>query len=351
MRTQFESPDIEIPDGNQFEFDTNICKGYRQLWEDPSIELSERNVIGRAIFQTPSKVQEAISLIKIGKRYDLGRKYTQDMPFFPGRYLETKLECGVSDRQGICTQQVSTNGLGNIGTQFDYFGHAFLVDTNKSNEADFGSNNEYFTLWNNFKGSDVFNNYTGNGDIPGPKYLSVDKLPMFFTKAILVDIAGFKNVDILNDYYVITTTDFLGALEKQNLEISDIGQGDVVLIYTGWSEHYYSDPDLFYDVVAPGIGEEVVTEIIFDTNASIIGSDTWGIDALSWNPETNTTSVPGGHEIFITCGGGFLHESVDLKDWVIDARNDDVPWIGAYIYQPLPIEGGVSSPGRPVVFV
>lgn len=343
----FESPNIEIPDGNQFEFDTTVCEGYRQLWEDPSIELSERNKIGRAIFQTPAKLQQAISLIKMGKRYDLGREYTQDMGFFPGRYLSTQLYCSAGDRTGGCTQGVDTNAMGNIGTQFDYFTHFYLVDTNKSDQSDFGSNNDYIVLWNNFKGSDVFTNYSGNGDSPGGQYLSADKLPMFFTKAILIDIAGYKEKDILDLYYVITTTDFLGAMDKQGLRVDDIGQGDVVLIYTGWSEYYHNNTELFYDLFAsPGIAKEVVTEIIFDTNAVIIGSDNWGIDAWILDPATNTTEIQGGHEIFITCGGGMLHENVDLKEWVIDARNGDSPWIGAYVYQPLPIQGSVASPGK-----
>eukprot|EP01083_Nonionella_stella_P245252 852687_1 len=63
----FKPPNIP-EDGNQYDYGTTVCTGLRQLWENPSIELSERNVIGRAIFQTPSKLKEAISLIKIGKR-------------------------------------------------------------------------------------------------------------------------------------------------------------------------------------------------------------------------------------------------------------------------------------------
>eukprot|EP01084_Bolivina_argentea_P122535 217125_1 len=337
----FESPDTP-EDGNQYDYGTTVCTGLRQLWENPSIELSERNVIGRAIFQTPSKLKEAISLIKIGKRYDLGREYSPDMPFAFGRYLSTQLFCGANNFSGTCTQGTFTNALGNIGTQFDYFGHMYLVESDKSNEPDFPSN-DYIIMFNNFRGSDVFNNFSGNGDV-GQQYFDAGKLPMFFTKAILVDIAGYKDVDILEPYYQITADDFLNALDKQNLKLSDIGAGDVILVYTGWSEYYDTDPELYYDFIAtPGLSSEVVIDIIWDTNAVIIGSDTWGVDSFA--------IFPAAHNFFITCGGGFLHENMKLDEWIMDARDGKAPWIGAYVFQTVPMKGSVASPGKPVVFV
>eukprot|EP01084_Bolivina_argentea_P150344 262559_1 len=347
----FKSPEIDIDDGNQYNYNTDICKGYRNLWQNPSIPVSERNTIGRAIFQTPEKVQEAISLIKQGKRYDLGRAYSLDMPLPSSRSFATQLFCDIyMDRNRVsCKQGVSSNALGNIGTQFDNLGHAGLIDVNKSNEENYPSN-EHLIFFNNFRGTDLLNNHSGIGDY-GMQYFGSDKLPMFFTKAILIDIAGYKNMDILEPYYAITNNDMINAMRNQNLKLSDIGQGDVVFIYTGWSEYYETDPELFYDGVAtPGLLGEVITDLLFDTNVMIIGSDK-AIDIM-WNSVTNdTTDTRAAHEIFITCGGGFLHELLDLKEWVYDARNGNSPWIGSYMYQPLPFKGSVASPGKPVVFV
>jgi len=273
------------------------------------------------------------------------------MPFAFGRYLNTTLHCSSDDVvRGVCTQGIDTNAVGNIGTQFDFFGHIFLVDADKANETDFPSN-EYLRIWNNFKGSDVFENYAGDGDV-GIAYFGVEKLPMFFTKAILVDVAGYKGVEVLDEYYAITLDDVLSAMQAQNIQASEIGAGDVFLFYTGWSIYYELNTTLLYDrVKTPGIAPEVMLDLLFETNVAIVGSDNWGIDAKSIDPQTNQTYLQAVHNIFLPCGGGFLHELLKLDEWVHDARNGDAPWIGAYVYQPVPFRGGVASPGRPAVFV
>eukprot|EP01084_Bolivina_argentea_P001636 3018_1 len=345
-------PTISFPNGNQYDFNTTVCEGYRDIWEDPSIPLDQRNQIGRGIFQTAEKMQQASELIKIGKSYNLYRPYSHDMPFAFGRYLNTTLICGYYPQwsAGSCTQQVKTNSIGNIGTQFDSFGHFFAVDVANmpiiidNSSIDIDPSNEYFVLFNNFRGNQVFNNHLGIDD-DGVNYLGVHLLPSFFTRGILVDIAGYKNVNRLPNKYNITKNDFLGALEAQKLSVKNITQGDVVLIYTGWSELYDTDPELFYNWdETPGIAATVILEVLFDTNVTIIGSDTWAVDNVGRNEW-------GTHKIFMTCGGGFVHEMLKLDEWILDARNGSSPWIGAYMFQPLPLYGAVAAPGKPTVFV
>eukprot|EP01083_Nonionella_stella_P309002 1092609_1 len=339
-----DTNEADRPDGNQFDFDTVACEGYRDLWDDPSVQLDERNQIGRAIYQTPAKMQQAIQLIKQGKTYDLFRPYHRNMPHFGNRYFNTTLICAyVPEWSGAsCTAEVKTNGIGNVGTQFDSFGHFFSVDLDNSSAQ---PTNENFVLFNNFRGDEVFNHYLGDGD-DGVNYLGVEKLPTFFTRAILVDIAGYKGVERLEETYNISIGDFMGALDAQGLAVENITKGDAVLIYTGWSVLFDTDPELFYDWDrTPGVSNSLVLDVIYPRNVMIIGADTWGIDTFGIG---DTWAV---HQIFLACGGGFNHENLKLDEWVMDARSGDVPWIGAYLYQPLPVLGGVAAPGKPVVFV
>ena len=67
------------------------------------------------------------------------------------------------------------------------------------------------------------------------------------------------------------------------------------------------------------LSEGVVLDIIFDTDASIVGSDMW--ESIIWE------ELSGAHQVFLACGGGFVHEMSKLDEWVMDAREGSVPWM------------------------
>ena len=50
------------------------------------------------------------------------------------------------------------------------------------------------------------------------------------TRGVLIDVAGFKGVEMLGDTYEITVEDLESALKKQNLALQ---AGDAVIINTG----------------------------------------------------------------------------------------------------------------------
>jgi hypothetical protein len=50
---------------------------------------------------------------------------------------------------------------------------------------------------------------------------------------VLIDVAAFKNVEMLPDTYEITVQDLQQALARQNLTLQ---QGDAVIIHTGWGK-------------------------------------------------------------------------------------------------------------------
>ena len=52
---------------------------------------------------------------------------------------------------------------------------------------------------------------------------------------VLLDVAGYKNVDALPSHYEITAEDLEGTLEKQGI---DIMPGTVVLIRTGTAQYW-----------------------------------------------------------------------------------------------------------------
>ena len=55
------------------------------------------------------------------------------------------------------------------------------------------------------------------------------------TRGVLIDVAGLKNVDMLQGGYVITADDLQQALAKEKLKLET---GDAVMINTGWGKLY-----------------------------------------------------------------------------------------------------------------
>jgi len=76
------------------------------------------------------------------------------------------------------------------------------------------------------------------------------KAGMFFTRGVLIDVAGYKGVEMLGDSYEITVDDLEGAVKKQNLTLQP---GDAIIIHTGWGKLYGKDNARFIKS-CPGIG-------------------------------------------------------------------------------------------------
>ncbi len=65
--------------------------------------------------------------------------------------------------------------------------------------------------------------------------LGVEKIPDIMTRGVLIDVAGLKNVDMLQGGYVITADDLQQALAKEKVTLEP---GDAVMIHTGWGKLY-----------------------------------------------------------------------------------------------------------------
>ena len=66
----------------------------------------------------------------------------------------------------------------------------------------------------------------------------------------MIDVAGFKGVEMLGDNYEITVEDIEGAMKKQNITLA---AGDAVLIHAGWGKLYGKDNPR-YVKSCPGLG-------------------------------------------------------------------------------------------------
>jgi hypothetical protein len=103
--------------------------------------------------------------------------------------------------------------------------------------------------------------------------LGVENAPAFITRGVLIDIAGYKGVDMLGDSYEITVDDVQGALKKQSLTLK---ASHAVIIHTGWGKLYGKDNAL-YVKSCPGIGIKAA-EWLIAQDPVLLGYDNWPVE-------------------------------------------------------------------------
>jgi len=278
---------------------------------------------GAANYITKAKVVESARLITEGKIYELGHTYEESMPKGGRTFKLSIIGSGPGDppHNPVYNVDFYAGDLGQIGTQFDAFGHVgFRHDGPMENDE----------FYNGFKGSEVYSS-------TGLKKLGVENARPFFTRGLLIDVADYKGIERLEPGYEITIEDLQGSLGKQGVTIQE---GDVVLIRTGHSQLWDVDGDAYYDWTAePGLGVIAATWLA-DQKVVIIGSDNFGIEVIPFSKGTSTWPV---HVLCLKDRGVHLLESMNLE-----GLHKDSVFEFAFMFSPLPIKGGTGSPGNPI---
>jgi kynurenine formamidase len=270
---------------------------------------------GAANHMSPQTVLRATRLIKTGEVIELGWPLTSDMPLVGTRRfdLHTKRTGGpMGSNQRYTNEELVITELGQVGTQFDMFSHQGIDGL----------------LYNCIKIDDVATR-------SGFTKLGVEKIGTLFTRAVLVDVAALKGVDILEAGYEITVADLQAALTREGLSIAP---GDAVLIHTGWGKLWGKD-NARYNAGCPGIGVGAA-EWLARQDVMLMGADTFPVEVAP-NPD-KTLNLPV-HQIALAINGIFLLENLNLN--ALATRG---VYEFALLLQPLKIKGGTGSTVAPV---
>src|SRR2546429_7832268 len=213
--------------------------------------------------KNPEVVLRGARLIKTGEVIELSHVLGPGMAFFGTRIfnLHTKrtfMNTGRNTRGS--NEEVVTSEIGQVGTQFDGFAHQTHGDS----------------LYNCFKVSEV-------GTRSGFTKLGVQNAPTFFTRGVLLDVAGAKGVEMLGDAYEITVADLQQALERAKLKLQP---GDAVVIHTGWGKLYGKDNARFVKST-PGVGV-AAAEWLVKKDPVPVGSANWPVEVAP-NPRNDPT--------------------------------------------------------------
>jgi kynurenine formamidase len=276
---------------------------------------------GAANRQTPEKVLEAAKLIQTGKVYQLGHVYEQAMPLMGKRHYSLSIPgsptYGPSGKnQTVAFDEMFSGEIGQIGTQFDGLGH-FGTRVGKE---------DYF--YNGFKRSEFATPY-------GLEKLGVENAGVFFTRGVLLDVAGLRKVERLATGYAISAEELQSCLTSANLKLRP---GDVVLIRTGHGRLWIKDNNAF-SAGEPGLGMSAARWLT-GQKVSIIGADNWAIEVVPHEDKELNYPV---HEWNLTKNGVYHLENLDLEELAADKVHEF-----AFVFCPLRLKGATGSPGNPI---
>ena len=232
------------------------------------------------------------------------------------------------------------------GTQIDALGHFGYLD--KAWDGTSPLSTDAVRYYGGFSQQDV----KPTPDSPLLK-LGMDKVPPIVTTAILLDAKTHVGKGArMNAGEVITSQHLEAMLETQGLGERGIHPGDVVYVYTGWSEHYQDpDTDKVYYRMAPGLSFDAA-KYLGDKRVVAVGLDTPFIDAVADGQLAGKAGPPAGtpsgmafpiHPYFLTQAGIHLLENIKLDEL---ARNRVST--SCTIVLPLREKGASGSPIRPV---
>jgi kynurenine formamidase len=235
-----------------------------------------------------------------------------------------------------------TGEPGAQGTQMDAFGHWGYMDQPWDGESEFPT--ERVRYYSGFTQADVK---------PSPESpllkLGIDKASPILTSAVLLDAkTHLGGGEPMAAGQQITAADIEQIIEAQGLVWRGLLPGDVLYVYTGWSDYWTEDfyydagPGLSYDAAKYLESKRVVLVALDNpfTDAVNEGQFFGGAAPPPGTPEGLSTPV---HYHNLTQAG--IH---NIQNANLAGMARDRVWTSCTIILPLRVKGGSGSPVRPV---
>ena len=283
--------------------------------------------------------------------YDLSQIRSNTMPLSPfaGPYvLRSKPTAGIPMSAQAYNMESINEGAdpGQQGTQFDALGHFAALRQPWDGKEPFPAGEARY--YGGFAQQDVK---------PTPDsrlaHLGLDKVPPLITTAVLLDARAFRGKgQPMKPGEAVTAKDIEAMLKAQGLGRRGILPGDVVYVYTGWSDNW-RDPDTekIYYAKAPGLGYDAALYLA-EKRVVAVGTDTPFVDPVPDGmlqgkappAEGTPPAIPFAvHHHLLTQAG--VHHVENAK---LDELARDGVWTSCTLILPLREKGGAGSPLRPV---
>lgn len=277
--------------------------------------------IGAANLITEKSVKEAAKLVTAGKTYHLGIIVDRTTPAFPPRTLSVTI---------LQPNQISTPGFGDNATTYndDIFMGWLGIGPQLDGLGHIGVDHVYY---NGHKDNDF-------AKADGLTKLGIEKVPPIVARGVLLDMAGYFGVDMVEEGRPYTREDIIGAAEKQGVEIR---KGDVVIFHSGWLDLIDGtnpDPKRF-GAGEPGLGK-TGAEYLIEKEVVAIGGDTSGLEAVPFPEGTGVFEV---HQMLIPKNGIYILENMETRELVADEA-----WEFMFVLGPTRLKGAVQMLINPI---
>ena len=170
--------------------------------------------------------------------------------------------------------------------------------------------------------------------------LGAEHTPFLLTRAVLLDVAATKGVEVLPAGYGVTAEDLRHSAERAGVEV---GAGDVAVIRTGWARHF-SEPLTYLgkSTGVPGVTVEAA-EWLAAAKVATTGADTTAYEQI--RPGAGHAVLPV-HRVLLVESGIHIIEHLNLEAAAAQGLTEFL-----FVMAPLRIVGGTGSPIRPVAVV
>jgi kynurenine formamidase len=257
-------------------------------WPSP---WGEGDQLGMLNHVDEAKRVEALSFVRRGRVYDLGRVLDETVPVFPGRYFRQTLVTTAhhANGGGVGANRVNwiteiVSGTQQLGTHLDALAHLQMGDRG----------------YNGWRVADL-------ADGAGTRCLGIETVPQIVTRGHLVDVAARHGVARLGPGDVIGVEDMEGV---------EPAPGDAVLFHTGWGALWSEAED--YLAGQPGPGRELAAWLA-ERGVALTGCDTWSYGPVPAQDPDRPFEVP--QELNVR-HGVFIVENLDLAAPARDGVRD-----------------------------
>jgi kynurenine formamidase len=235
---------------------------------------------------------------------------------------------------------------GQQGTQFDALGHFGFLDKPWDGKGD--------RPFNDIK---YYSGYMQKDVKPTPNSpllkLGVENVPPLVTSAVLLDAkAHLGKGQAMKGGQLVTAKDIEDMLKAQGLEWRGLLPGDVLYIYTGWSENW-QDPDekKVYYTQGPGLSYDAA-KYLGEKRVVLVALDNPFTDPVSEGQLQGKAKPPEGtppglpfviHHYNLAVAGIHNIQNANLAQMAADKV-----WTSCTMILPLRTKGSAGSPVRPV---
>lgn len=246
-----------------------------------------------------------------GRPYDLGQPYFTGMPHYPTHppflYSLTKKHGEMDNGEGI-SSAADAIALGtHVGTHIDALSH-------------FSCNGVCFG------GKSVDQTYEA-----GMAELGAETIEPIVRRGVLLDVAGSEGVPVLAEDFEITPAHLQRALR------SEIREGDIILLRTGWAQYFRDSRRYINNVKAPGPGLPGATWLS-GKKPFAVGADTVAFEKVP-SPAMKV------HAHLLVDSGIHIIEVLNLEDLARDGVHEFL-----LVAAPMKILGSTGAPVRPLAF-